>query len=53
MLFKFLEIGENPLCCVSDVVIDAHLVLGDENVFLQGLELSVVCEFVASVISLR
>ena len=52
MLVKCLEIGENPLCCVSDVVIHAYLVLGDEDVFFQGFELPVVCEFVASVVSL-
>ena len=34
MLLKCLEVGEDPLCCVSDVVIDTSLVLGDEDVFL-------------------
>ena len=53
MLLKPLKIGEDPLCCVSDVVIDTYLVLGDEDVFLQGVELAVVCEFVASVVSFR
>ena len=52
VLVKSLKIGENPLCCVSGVVINTHLVLGDEDVFLQRVELSVVCEFVASVVSL-
>ena len=52
LLVKFLKIGENPLRCMSEVVINAHLVLGDEDVFLQGFELPVVCEFVTSVVSL-
>ena len=40
MLLKCLEVGKNPLCFVSGIVIHAPFVLGDEDIFLQGLELT-------------
>jgi len=46
-LVMFFKIGKNPLSFLTAVMFKKNLVLGDEEVFLQRWELSVVREFFA------